>query len=208
MTEPCQRRRYRRQRSSPEVWFESYVLLQIYFCVSVAESSVCSTSNFTSSLWRSCTSRRCRCLYYIATSGKMINEWWFWKDLEGRANGLIEVISLHFYGKSWKTSVRKICVPVEIRTGHLLKVSQERFCYSKQFEFTSLVHLFQLWPPYTFRHIRYSNTLKSILVSWYMSDEIIRKEGRKDWKFSSNRVKHIEVLKIPCKSNKNFGIPV
>jgi hypothetical protein len=44
------------------------------------------------------TERRCRYVYYMASSGRMVDEWWIGKDLEGGGRGINEVLSRNLPG--------------------------------------------------------------------------------------------------------------
>jgi hypothetical protein len=73
------------------------------------------------------------CIQYIASNGRMMDEWWIGRDLEGSCHIQIEVLSLHLPGGTEenhkKTSVRKAGAPAKIWTEHLLHTSLEPYHY-------------------------------------------------------------------------------
>jgi hypothetical protein len=77
---------------------------------------------------------RCQYSEYITSNFRLIDGWWFGKDLEVSSCDLPYVFSWNLHGGTEKTtkksSVRKASVPVEIRTEHFLNTSSERYRYT------------------------------------------------------------------------------
>jgi hypothetical protein len=68
---------------------------------------------------------------YVMLNGRMINEWWIWKDIEGRDHGLFQYTILVLPWGDWRkprtSSVRIVNVQAEIWTEHHLTTSQKRY---------------------------------------------------------------------------------
>jgi hypothetical protein len=69
---------------------------------------------FCSLFWNSC-----QCLDYIASNDRMIDDWWIFKNLEGRHHALMKKLAGWAYGEQWKPSLRITIVLAEFRTNHL-----------------------------------------------------------------------------------------
>jgi hypothetical protein len=66
---------------------------------------------------------------YIASNGKMINEWWIGKNVEGSGHAIFQHLAFAWmdWWKFWKWSLSILSVSGEIRSRHLANTSQEPY---------------------------------------------------------------------------------
>jgi hypothetical protein len=83
---------------------------------------------------------------YVMLNGRMINEWWIWKDIEGSDHGLFQytllVLAWGNWRKPWKSAVRIVSVQAEIWTDHCLNTSRKHYRLSRHPEWGSIAIIF------------------------------------------------------------------
>lgn len=85
-------------------------------------------------VWGGYIARHSQYLDYIRPNGKMIHQWWIWKDLKGRDRDLIMVLSWNLLWreriKQWKTPFKISGIRANIRTEYLPNIGLEHYRYA------------------------------------------------------------------------------